>query len=336
MNPKIRHQILHIDNVHSMGWTGGIDVTLKSLTTSDLANHYTFEIVSPAQALAVCARFKPDAIVVHDASSWKNLPWLWSLSRSAPLLINEHHYCEKFAALNVPSVARFHWVLKIAYGLAQRVIAISEGQRAWMLRHQLIREQKVFLIQSSRILDTFLTAPLKVRAVAEPFILGAYGRFIPMKGFDTLIQAVQDLANPLIQLRIGGAEPEEANLKQQAHGCDTIQFVGQVDDVPGFLRHYDAVVVPSRWESWGNVCLEARAAAKPIIAAAVDGLPEQIKDCGRRVRPNDPVALAHAIQEFYWTTSAALARMGEMGRNSARFAWENYLHQWQHLLEAVV
>jgi glycosyltransferase involved in cell wall biosynthesis len=261
MNPKV----LHVNNAYSMGWTGGIDVTLKSLTTSDLANQYTFETVAPAQALAVCDRFKPDVIVVHDASSWKNLPWLWSLSRSAPLLINQHYYCENFEALNVSSIDRFRWMLKTAYGLAQRVISISEGQRAWMLRHQWVSEKKIFLIQSSRILDPFLTIPPKVRVVEEPFILGADGRFVLMKGFDLLIQAT-----------------------------------------------------------------------KPIIASAVDGLPEQIKNCGRLVRPKAPVALAQALQEFSRTSPATLAEMGEKRRKSVRFAWEHYLHQWQHLLGAVV
>ena len=92
-------------------------------------------------------------------------------------------------------------------------------------------------------------------------------------------------------------------------------------------------VIPSRWEPWGNVCLEARAAGKPIIASAVDGLSEQIQNFGLLVPPGNSVALAKAIQELVNLPTDKLIAMGEQGKTSAINAWETYLSNWEKLLE---
>lgn len=83
-----------------------------------------------------------------------------------------------------------------------------------------------------------------------------------------------------------------------AHNHPHIHFLGKIDDVPGFLSRCDAVVVPSRWEPWGNVCLEARAAARPVLVSDVDGLTEQAKNCGIQFQPENCRMLADGIVQM--------------------------------------
>ncbi|HIK04791.1 MAG TPA: glycosyltransferase family 4 protein [Trichormus sp. M33_DOE_039] len=332
----MKAKIYHLIGGQGMGWTGGIKATLKSLENSHLSRKFEFTIVPISEASSLLSKQRPDAIIVHAASSWRSLLTLWNLKFKAKLIINEHHYSAGFETCNVPSVGRFHRMLKTAYGICDRVIAISQGQQSWMLKSQLLPAEKITLIQSSRIVDGFLAVPSKPRIANQPLIIGAYGRFCLQKGFDILIDAVKQLSNPRIIVRIGGGGQDEDQLKQLAATCPQIEFVGRIDDVPAFLNQCDAVVIPSRWEGWGNVCLEARAAGKPIIASAVDGLSEQIQGCGILIPPGNPVALAKAIQELADLPAAELAEMGQQGKASAINAWDNYLSNWQRLLEAVV
>jgi glycosyltransferase involved in cell wall biosynthesis len=95
--------------------------------------------------------------------------------------------------------------------------------------------------------------------------LGAYGRFSQQKGFDILIKAMQLVPSNQVQLILGGYGADEAMLKQLAEGMENVRFLGAISDVPSFLSTCDVVIIPSRWEPWGNVCLEAKAAGKPVI-----------------------------------------------------------------------
>lgn len=335
MKPKVCHLV----GGNGMGWTGGIKATLKSLEMSHLSEKFDFVVATLADASSVVKQQRPDVIVVHAASSWRGFLSLWNLRHSSKLIVNEHHYSANFEAFNVPSAARFRWMLKLTYGMCDRVIAVSAGQQQWMLKNKLVAAHKIALIPSSRIVDEFLAVPPQTRhADADrPFVLGAYGRLCFQKGFDVLIEAVKQLPESQIKikLQLGGTGVEETKLKELAAGCSQIEFVGRIDDVPAFLSQCDAVVIPSRWEPWGNVCLEARATAKPIIASAVDGLSEQIQGCGVLVPPENPVALAKAIQELADLTSSELAQMGQQGRTSASNAWQTYLSNWQQLLEEI-
>jgi len=95
------------------------------------------------------------------------------------------------------------------------------------------------------------------------------------------------------------------------------------------------VVIPSRWEPWGNVCLEAKAAGKPVIVTAVDGLVEQVTDCGLVVAAENPEALAQAITQVSSLDDAQIASWGRKGREAVRFSGDQYITAWGDLLEEV-
>ena len=132
-----------------------------------------------------------------------------------------------------------------------------------------------------------------------------------------------------MKIKLGGLGPEEDSLKRLARGCHNIEFCGQVYNVPMFLATCDAVVIPSRFEPFGLVGLEARAAGRPIIVTDVDGLPEQAKNCGLVVNANDEEALIDAVESL---DPVSLRRMAHQARESARSAWDVYLERWQSLL----
>jgi glycosyltransferase involved in cell wall biosynthesis len=332
VNPKI----LHIVGDQKMG---GVKSTLGGLVNSELADLFDFTISSIASdpILKETWRSQPDLIVCHHPLRFKVLPHLilmkW-LSPGAKVMVHEHGYSQGYETYNVKAIARFHTMLKIFYELADKVAAISQAQGDWMLKNRLVPAEKLKVITQCPPLQRFFDVLPK--PIGKPLVLAAYGRFCEHKGFDVLIKSLQYIPHLPVQLKLAGEGLLDAELKQLAAELPNVEFVGRVDDVPQFLQTCDAVIIPSRWEAWGNVCLEAKAAGRPVIASDVDGLTEQVQDCGLLVPPDDPAKLAEAIAQFVSLPSEQLQTWGRNGRNAVQGSNERYLTEWKALFQEVL
>src|SRR5690606_22669005 len=78
---------------------------------------------------------------------------------------------------------------------------------------------------------------------------------------------------------------------------EQVRFVGWRDDVPQLMAAFDVFLMPSLWEGFGLVALEAMAQRVPVIASAVSSLPEIVipGETGLLAPPRDPAALAEAL-----------------------------------------
>lgn len=316
---------------------GGIQVALDGLMRSVLANEFEFETALLPEVAPLLKQWQPDLVIAHQASCWRQIPtllWLRLLSPRTKWMIHEHHYCDGFERYCVASRLRFRGLLRLSYGMVDRVVSVSTGQRDWMLKHRLVSDRKVQVIYQACAIDPLLALPIV--PVQETLVLAAYGRFCQQKGFDTLIQAMRQLQDLPIVLRLGGLGQDEANLKQLSQGLSNVEFCGKITNLPEFLATCHAVVIPSRWEPWGLVGVEARAAGKPVIAAAVDGLIEQVQTCGILVPADAPDRLAAAIRSLLDQNSSHLVTWGSAGRESIRSAWETYIQEWRNLLQETV
>ncbi|MBD2204668.1 glycosyltransferase family 4 protein [Calothrix sp. FACHB-1219] len=304
---------------------------LKSLTDSYLKNKCDF-VIGSSEKLSESKSSFP-AIIVHDSCNWQRLLKLLIIKLKNPqskIVIHEHHYSEGFVQCNVPNKFRFYLMLKLSYGLADWVVAISSGQQKWLQENHLVSAKKLVLIQPCRALNDFFTVPPK--PIEKPLIVGAYGRFHPQKGFDTLLEAMKLIPDSPIKLRIAGEGDEESKLKQLAQGLNNVEFIGRVDNVPEFLQTCDAVAIPSRWEPMGLVGIEAKAAGRFVIATEIDGLTEQVSHCGVLVPPQDPEKLAQAIASI---PEQDLEALGKIARQSVEGAWEKYLDEWDTFLSQI-
>jgi glycosyltransferase involved in cell wall biosynthesis len=138
---------------------------------------------------------------------------------------------------------------------------------------------------------------------AGDFVVGAIGRLEREKRYDLLIDACARLAARHRQLRlfIAGEGSLRAPLQVQAVerlGPDTVRFLGHYADVIGLHHALDVFVQSSSNEGTPNVVLEAMALGTPVVATAVGGTAELIRDRvdGLLVPPGDVAALAEAIE----------------------------------------
>jgi glycosyltransferase involved in cell wall biosynthesis len=149
------------------------------------------------------------------------------------------------------------------------------------------------------------------------------GRLVPIKGHIVLFRAFADARRQLpdLQLEIAGRGPLEPALKALARElgiADSVHFLGQVNPIQAAIERAAMVVVPSMGEGFGMVALEAMERARPVIAAAVGGLGELVRDgeTGLLVAPADPGPLRDAIVTLAGDRELA-GRMGEAGRRRA-------------------
>lgn len=137
-------------------------------------------------------------------------------------------------------------------------------------------------------------------------VVGSVGRLDPQKGYRYLIPAFAELAAEAddLDLVIAGDGPERRRLEALAgrSGCaGRVHLLGRREDVPDLLHAFDVFAMPSIYEGFGLTAVEAMAAGVPVVASAVDSLPEILGAgerggrVGRLVPPRRPDKLAEAI-----------------------------------------
>lgn len=167
-------------------------------------------------------------------------------------------------------------------------------------------------------------------------------RLVHEKDHSTLLTAFQGAARSHERLRlwITGDGPLRPVLLAQSErlGLDErVTFLGFRSDVPRLLAAADLLAIASQREGLPNVALEAMAARRPVIATAVAGTPELVRDgeTGLLVPPGAPDALAGALTALA-ADPVRRRRMGERGRrrveewfdaSRALDRWEDYLQR---------
>ena len=195
-----------------------------------------------------------------------------------------------------------HWPLgSLAALVSDRVIAVCDAVRdkhGWPIR------RKVVVIPSG--INTDRLSP--VEQTRHTMRVCFLGRMTEEKGVDTLVEAAALVVAQVPNARFvlaGSPFTEEdghyldrirlriAELGLEGH----VEFVGQVDDVPGLMAGCDLIVLPSRIEAVGRVVLEAGAMGKPVVASATGGLRQSVRDgeSGILVAPGDVRGFADAI-----------------------------------------
>lgn len=136
----------------------------------------------------------------------------------------------------------------------------------------------------------------------KDLILLHVGRFAPQKNHHLLIEAFASAVKeyPGMQLWLVGDGPMRAEVEGlvKEKGLEKkVLFFGVTSNVVDFMISSDIFVLSSDWEGFGLVLVEAMATAKPVVATAVDAVPELINDgiTGILVPPRNPETLANAV-----------------------------------------
>jgi glycogen synthase len=145
-------------------------------------------------------------------------------------------------------------------------------------------------------------ATARARFAGEGLLLGVAGRLVHEKGVQTAMAALPRLRRsfPGTRLVVAGTGPLEDDLRAQARSLGpAVHWAGFVPQprLAALLGAADAVLVPSVYEPFGLIALEAAAAGAPLVVADTGGLRELVEPgvSGLRFTPDDPGTLAAAV-----------------------------------------
>lgn len=175
---------------------------------------------------------------------------------------------------------------------ADRVVAASSHEKGLLMRLYGAADRRVSVIPCGVDLERFTprdraAARAAIGLPLEGQVVLFVGRLEPLKGVELLIDAVAELEDSAPTLLIvGGDERAEsyiAGLKRQAAARGIggrVRFAGAVaqEQLPAYYSAADLCVVPSSYESFGLVALEAMACGAPVIASRVGGLTGTVRD----------------------------------------------------------
>lgn len=243
--------------------------------------------------------------------------------------VGRYHRCVAFdcrGSLAASAAAAAEAYLMRGLGLwgdVARFIAPSLFTRLLLELHG-VEAARVALVEPGLDLDTFAGAPRG----GGGFLYA--GRLAPEKGVDVLVRAVGRL--PGARLAIAGDGPRRPDLERLAWNVapGRVRFLGRLSrpEVARAMAEADAVVLPS-------VCLEvapfslleAAAAARPVVASQVGGVPEWVEDGGTGLLapPGESEPLAAALAEIDERPARA-REMGQEARARARRRFDPGLH----------
>lgn len=180
----------------------------------------------------------------------------------------------------------------------------------------------------------------------EPYILYLGRIDIYQKGLDILISAFAELSPqyPSLELYIVGSGKDEKKLsrlvKSKTQISDRVKMLGRVVGLPKreLIRRSLLVCVPSRFESWGLVAIEANACGKAVVGSYISGLNEAVRDkeTALLVPPENPHLLATALRQLIEDPDLR-RKLGIQGRKWAMsFTWEKAAERQQTFFKEIL
>jgi glycosyltransferase involved in cell wall biosynthesis len=201
-----------------------------------------------------------------------------------------------------------------------------------------VRKQCPFVPEIRVVPPGIETSRFQYSESHENYILYLGRIDIDHKGLDHLVEAFACLntALPDIRLVIGGAGPDEREVKKLIHRAGIEQSV----ELPGWvegeekvrlLQNCILVCMPSRREGWGQVALEAAACGKPVVGYDVTGLKDAVihGQTGLLVEPRDVNWLAQAMRKLIQDSELRKC-YGKAARERAQqLTWETVVQKYE-------
>ncbi len=297
--------------------------------------------LSVARACSLLRRLRPQAVITNQD---KELRTFGLASRLTGIGAVVHR-----RAIDHPLKNNLRYRLTYTW-LARAVVANSESTRRTLVQSApWLERQRLEVIYNGVDPRLFEGGPdPELRATwgcgDGCTVVGFVGQLDERKGIQILLPAFERVAArvPGARLVLVGRGPLASLVEQFQRNSPVggrVVLAGFQRDIPRIMRSIDVLVLPSLWEGFGIVLIEAMAAGKPVVASDVSSIPEIVvaDRTGLLVPPNDVEALARALERVLGDCALA-ARLGAAGRVRVRelFTLDRMVDRWERLVKEVV
>lgn len=282
-----------------------------------------------AQILRLLYRWRPDIVHTHTAKAG-------TLGRLAALAYNATRFRRQRCAV----VHTFHghvfsgyfgpvgsaavqWIERILARFTDCIVTISNRQREDIVsRFRIARADQTVMVPLGLELSDLVSRTMKQRGIrarlgfdASDFVVGYVGRLVPIKDLGTLIESLALMrgARPHVRLVVVGDGEQRKQMERAVRSRnlhDAVRFLGWRDDLAAIYSALDVFVISSLNEGTPVSLIEAMAAGVPVVATAVGGVPDVVRDevTGLLCPAGDPTALACAMTRVADDVESARAR----------------------------
>lgn len=211
--------------------------------------------------------FNPDVIHTHLPRA-EILAFLLCPSR---LIFNSRHNAEAFWPRGLPFMSRF--LSKVVTGRSNTVIAISQGVKDFLIANREVRNPEKIAVVYYGFDDVMKTNSPRSFPKSKEFRFLCVARLEEQKDIATLLKAfaLQHFERPGAKLSIVGSGKLESELKSIAKELgisNSVSWLGRLAEVRPIYESHDCLILPSKYEGFGLVLLEAAQVGIPILATS--------------------------------------------------------------------
>lgn len=268
------------------------------------------DIFSIVKMTIAILRFRPDAIICHSGRAFI-FARIAKFFLQVPIIAINH-------GTNAIKFLKADYVFNVNSFICKEIIDLGKDPKTCFVMPNMLQIPKDF------------TPPTK-KIRHNPLIIGGLGRLSGEKAYNVSIRAVAILKSRgiIVNLHVGGSGALESYLRNLAKELgveDQIKFLGWVKNKRTFFEDIDIFVLPSRYETFGIVILEAMLYKTPMIVADSWGPKDIIRDgvdgllFSRDNEDEMPEPLANQIEKLY--NDEELSR--KMAESAYQRFWEKY------------
>lgn len=277
------------------------DIPIHRVT---IYRHYDLTVIWRIRS--VLRDIQPDIVHTHlihaDLYGWFGAKMAWIKT-----VIASRHNDDNF---------RYHpvirWVSRLMWWLSSGGIAISGAIKNFAVEVEGARDDKIDVVHygmdyhwtpDADIASAYKGLRDELGLSRDTVILGMVNRLVEQKGIPYALRAFQVIMTefPQVHLVIAGDGDGATALKKQADDlgiASNVHWLGWRTDAQSLMGAFDMFLLPSLWEGFGLVLLEAMARRIPIVASSVSAIPEVVAhgENGLLIPPRDVDGLVKAIR----------------------------------------
>lgn len=328
----------------------GVEMSVMSSRKNDIEDHELIKVTErygfgplhfSYKANLFLKRFiKKKQIDILQINGGPGGVFLYRKPRVPVVYIAHHTYAQQYRHLGKQFV---HKILKTfegrGYRLSHRIIAVSTTTAASLINDYGIKKEIVEVIPDGVNTELFR----RQKGQKEPGSILFVGRLCDRKGLPFLIDAIGTIHNklPTVKLYIVGEGPLRDLLEARVGELgisDNVTFIGKVteQELVDWYNRMEVLVLPSLFEGFGMVCLEAMACGTPVIATDSPGIVDVVKNewpCAL-VPPGDSEKLASALIEYFRDGRNRFAR-DDFGVDK-RFLWPQIAERYKAVYDDIL
>ena len=293
-----------------------------------------------ARLVRIVRAWKPD--VVHSHMVHANLmARVVRLLVPVPVLVSTIHNVYEGGPLLMAGY-------RLTNGLVDHMTIISQAAADRFVGERIVPGRLLTVIANGVDTDRMRNLPPEGRAALrgemsvgdQQFVWLAVGRFEVAKDYPNMLRAFGDVRarEPRAVLVIvgqGSLQADAEALTAELGLREAVRFLGARDDVPAVMSAADGYVMSSAWEGMPMVLLEAAAAGLPIVATAVGGNGEVVRDgeSGFLVPARDSGVLRAGMLRLMALPEEQRRAMGERGREHVRanYGLQRVAERWERV-----